>query len=136
MNRIEAVEQYSHAVKLGQKYLHDAVNRSTYPYPLVLDEILDERTLAGQASLGVVNIPADLIIGTRHAGRTAALAGNFMPLLEEKTEFAGKWISLCEAHLSDEGIRDPIRCVDYLGKFYVEKLRCTDDPGVGHPPNP
>ena len=47
MNRIEAVEQYSHAVKLGQKYLHDAVNRSTYPYPLVLDEILDERTLAG-----------------------------------------------------------------------------------------
>ena len=121
MNRIEAVEQYSHAVKLGQKYLHDAVNRSTYPYPLVLDEILDERTLAGQASLGVVNIPADLIIGTRHAGRTAALAGNFMPLLEEKTEFAGKWISLCEAHLSDEGIRDPIRCVEYLGKFYVEE---------------
>ena len=121
MNRIEAVEQYSHAVKLGQKYLHDAVNRSAYPYPLVLDEILDERTLAGQASLGVVNIPADLIIGTRHAGRTAALAGNFMPLLEEKTEFAGKWISLCEAHLSDEGIRDPIRCVEYLGKFYVEE---------------
>ena len=121
MNRIESIEQFNQALKLGQKYYHDAVNRSAYPYPLVLDDLLDERTLAGQASIGLVNIPSELIVGTRHAGRTAALAGNFMPLLEENTEFGAKWISLCNAHLSDEGIRDPVRCVEYLGKFYVEE---------------
>ena len=119
MSRLEAVEQFHAALKAGQKYYRDALNRSIYPYPLVLDEILDMRTLAGQAELGVINIPTELIVGTKTSGRVAALAGNFMPILDETSEFGLKWISLCEAHLSEEGIRDPIRCYEYLGKFYV-----------------
>ena len=51
MSRLEAVEQFHAALKAGQKYYRDALNRSIYPYPLVLDEILDMRTLAGQAEL-------------------------------------------------------------------------------------
>ncbi len=43
-----------------------------------------------------------------------------MPLLGLKTEFATKWINLCVSHL-DEGIRDPIICFEYLGKFYVQE---------------
>ena len=121
MSRTEAIQQYEAALKLGQKYYHDAIRRSRYPYPLVLDEILDEHTVAGRAELGIINIPSDLIIGTKSAGRTAALAGNFMPLLNESSEFAGKWITLCEAHLSDEGIRDPIECFEYLGRFYIQE---------------
>ncbi|MBQ8390295.1 MAG: BMP family ABC transporter substrate-binding protein, partial [Oscillibacter sp.] len=35
--------------------------------------------------------------------------------------FAMKWIDLCAAHLGDEGIRDPIRCYEYLGRFYVQE---------------
>ena len=119
MSRTEATQQYEAALKVGQKYYHDAIRRSLYPYPLALDEIIDERTIAGRAELGIVNIPSDLIIGTKSAGRIAALAGNFMPILPENSEFASKWISLCEAHLSDEGIRDPIQCYEYLGKFYI-----------------
>ena len=119
MSELEAVQQYELALKAGQRYYHDALKRGAYPYPPALDELVDEKQLAGRAELGVINIPTELITGTKTAGRTSALAGNFMPLLEENTEFAAKWIRLCAAHLGDEGIRDPIKCYEYLGRFYV-----------------
>ena len=121
MNRQEAVLQYKDALKLGQKYYKNALSRGQHPFPPVLDDILDESALAGRISLGLVNVPAELIVGTVSAGRGPALAGNFMPLLEEKTEFAAKWINLCEAHLGDEGIREPIIALEYMGKFYVQE---------------
>ena len=119
MSHQEASAQYVKALKLGQKYYKNAMGRGDYPYPPVLDELLTESQSAGQVDLGLVNIPAELIVGTRSAGRRAAFAGNFMPLLTPDTEFAIKWIALCDAHLSDEGIRDPIRCCEYMGRFYI-----------------
>ena len=121
MNRQEAVNQYNNALKLGQKYYKNAVSRGGHPFPVVLDEILDEANVSGRVSLGVLNVPSELIVGVKSAGRTAALAGNFMPLLGEESEFASKWISLCDAHLSDEGIRDPVVCYEYMGRFYVQE---------------
>ena len=121
MNEVEAVQQYSVALKAGQKYYRDALKRGAYPYPPALDDMVDESRIAGRMELGIVDIPAELISGTKTAGRTPALAGNFMPLLEQNSEFGAKWIMLCEAHLSDEGIRDPIRCYEYLGRFYVQE---------------
>ena len=119
--RSEAVEQYNVALKLGQKYMKNAILHGEYPYPLVLDEIVQESAVAGYSDLGVINIPTDHIVGTKSAGRINAFAGNFMPLLEPGTEFAAKWISLCEANLSEEGIRDPIQCYEFLGRFYVQE---------------
>ena len=69
-------------------------------------------------SLGVVEIPAELIDGTCNALRREAFSPSFLPLLPLESEFAKKWISLCEAHLA-EGIRDPIKVVEYLNHFYV-----------------
>lgn len=92
-----------------------------YPYPQVLDEIFDESMAAGRVELGTINIPTEHIVGTKTGGRQNAFAANFMPLLGEETEFAHKWISLCETNLSDEGIRDPIRCCEYMGRFYVQE---------------
>ncbi len=120
MNR-EALEIYHIALKAGQKYYKDAIARGNYPYPLVLEDILQESAVAGYADLGVINVPANLFVGTRTAGRVAALAGNFMPLLGSETEFGTKWLTLCKAHLGQEGIRDPITCYEYLGRFYVEE---------------
>lgn len=117
--RTEALAQYNAALKAGQKYYKNAVTHGKYPYLPVLDEIVPESSVAGYASLGILEVPADLIVGTKLAGRKEALAGNFMPLLETGTEFSEKWISLCAAHLSAEGIRDPIDCYEYLGRFYV-----------------
>ena len=69
--------------------------------------------------LGVIDVPTDSIVGTKSVGRRSAFAANFMPLLPNSTEFAAKWMALCDANLSDEGIHDPIRCYGYLGRFYV-----------------
>ncbi len=121
MSLQECIDQYKRAQKMGQKYYRAAIARGEYPYPQVLDEILNESMIAGRTNLGLVEIPTDLIVGTRAAGRRAAFAGNFMPLLPHDTEFGLKWIALCGAHLSDEGIREPIKCYEYLGRFYVEE---------------
>ena len=121
MSRQEAHQEYHEALKAGQKNYHNCVLRGRYPYLQVLDEILDDRMVAGRVNLGILEIPTDQIVGTKTEGRKNAFASNFMPLFPEHTEFSSKWINLCEAHLSDEGIHDPIRCYEYLGRFYVQE---------------
>ena len=132
----EANDQYAKALKSGLKYVKTAQAQGSRPYPAVLDEIEANYEIVGRTELGLMSIPTELIVGTRSAGRTAALAGNFMPLLEADTEFGVKWIHLCEAHL-EEGIRDPILAYEFLGYFYVQEgnkrvsvLRSFDAPTV------
>ena len=120
MNRIEAMTEYSRAQKLGVREYREAIVAGRYPYLPVLDDILENASVETQLPIGVVEIPLDQVVGTKTAGRTAAFASNFMPLLESDTEFASKWLSLCQAHV-EEGIRDPIRCYEYLGRFYVQE---------------
>ena len=120
-NRLEAAEQYNRALKLGQKSYKECVLRGRYPYPQVLDDILDDAMLAGRVELGVLEIPTEQIVGTKTRGRRLAFADNFMPLMEPDSEFAHKWMELCAAHLGDEGIREPIRCYEYMGRFYVQE---------------
>ena len=119
MIRQEATAQFAKALKMGQKYYNSCLMNGQYPYPQVLSEILDERMSVGRQPIGVIDIPADRIVGTTTAGRKSAFAGNFMPLLDKDTEFGAKWVSLCEAHLGETGIHDPIVCLEYLGRFYV-----------------
>lgn len=121
MSRAEARDQYAQALKQGRKCHKGCILHGRYPYPHVLDEILDNDTLAGQVELGVIEIPADQIIGTKTRGRRAAFAANFMPLMEPDSEFAAKWVDLCQAHLGEQGIRDPVLCYEYLGWFYVQE---------------
>ena len=121
MSRQEAISQYASALKQGRKSYKEALLRGRYPYPQVLDEIISDSMVAGQTELGVMEIPIDQIVGTKTAGRRSAFSADFLPLLDPDTEFAGKWVSLCEAHLGDEGIRDPIRCYEYFGRFYVQE---------------
>ncbi len=133
----EAQAQYAAALKAGQKCYREAVLKGEYPYPQVLDEILDERLAAGRAELGVIEVPMDRIVGTKSKGRRNAFAANFMPLLPMESEFGNKWVALCDANLGSEGIRDPIRCYEYLGRFYVEEgnkrvsvLKSFDAPSI------
>ena len=121
MNRQEAREQYGRALKAGQKYFRACVIGGKYPYPQALEEIFEESTSAGRVDLGLLEVPTEQIVGTTAAGRRSAFAGNFMPLLPVDSEFGSKWVELCAAHLGDEGIRDPIRCFEYLGRFYVQE---------------
>lgn len=87
----------------------------------VLDEILEDYETSGQEELGVIEIPADKIVGTKTRGRSDAFAANFLPLIGDKSEFSMKWQNLCQYHLGEAGIRDPIFCYEFLGRFYVQE---------------
>ena len=120
MTRAEALEEYVHAQRRAQKEYREKIAAGQYPYLPVLDDILQKANVESQLPIGVVEVPLELVVGTKTAGRTAAFASNFLPLLASTTEFASKWVSLCQAHV-EEGIRDPIRCFEYMGRFYVQE---------------
>ena len=120
MSRAEAIDQYIVALNMGKKYYKACMARGQYPYPQVLEQLLQNQETAGTVKLGLVDIPSERIIGTWAEGRKTAFAGNMMPLLDPTSEFGEKWIALCESHL-EEGIRDPITCIEYLGSFYVQE---------------
>ena len=114
------LEDYRSALRAGQRAYRACVARGQSPYLAVLDDILNGVNIVAQEPLGLVDIPAESIVGTKTSGRHTAFAANFMPLLEEDTEFAIKWSNLCEAHL-EEGIHTPIIAYEYLNKFYVQE---------------
>ena len=116
-----AKEEYTHALHMGQKELKELQAAGKPLDPLVLDEILPDTSSASVQDVGVIEIPSQRIVGTKSAGRIAAFTPSFLPVLSPDSEFGSKWINLCEAHLSDVGIRDPILCYEYLGNFYVQE---------------
>ena len=116
-----AVDEYALALKAGQKEYKELVAAGRSPYPAVLDELLPENSAETVVDVGLVEIPAERIVGTKSAGRITAFTASFRPLLDAKSEFGTKWISLCTAHLGDTGITDPIVCYEYLGNFYVQE---------------
>ena len=121
MITLEANEEYQLALKQGQKEARELTSAGREPYPLVLDEILDPAQQETVTEVGLLEIPAERIVGTKSAGRTSAFSATFRPLLSPESEFATKWKQLCSDHLSDTGIREPIVCYEYLGNFYVQE---------------
>ena len=137
MNLAEAREEYTKAVRMGQKELKELLSKGQDIYPSVLEELITEADVDSAVDIGLVEIPAKRIVGTKTAGRISAFTPGFLPLLSADSEFAHKWMTLCAAHLSDEGIRDPIVCFEYLGNFYVQEgnkrvsvLRYFDAPRI------
>ena len=117
----EAREEYNRALRMGQKQAKDLTAAGKNPNPAVLDELLSNRSDKNIQYVGVIEIPADRVVGVVSAGRIGAFSAGFLPLLSADSEFGYKWINLCGDHLSDTGIRDPIECVEYLGNFYIQE---------------
>lgn len=99
-------------MRLAQK---DRKASSTDILPALEDYDLD---LAYREPLGIIDIPIDLIVGTLTKTRAISFSPHFFPLMDENTEFAGKWMALSEAHIQD-GIREPIKAIEFLGRYYV-----------------
>ena len=116
-----AIDEYAHALRKGLKESRELSSQGKRSHPLVLDEILPENYPGAVVDVGLLEIPAERIIGTKTAGRVTAFSPTFRPLLSGKTEFANKWMHLCRAHLGETGIQDPILCYEYLGDFYVQE---------------
>ena len=114
------MEDYAKAYKMGKKDYQYRLLHGMQPTLAVLDDILPSKGSYAEVPLGIVQIPIDQIVGTKNGGRSSAFAGNFMPILDDHSEFALKWAKLNEAHIN-EGIRDPIKAYEYMNKFYVEE---------------
>ncbi len=111
---------YEDALKLGKKCYKQSLSRGEYPYLPVLDEMMPTGGSNAGIDVGIIELPIEFVIGTKTRGRTRSFARNFMPLAEEKSEFAAKWKRLCDSHL-DEGIRDPVEVWEYMNRFYVQE---------------
>ena len=120
MSRLEAMEEYQKALKLGQREVRECQSKGRPINPAVLHQVAGELAADKSINIGLVDIPANRIVGTKTAGRISAFSPSFLPLLDKNSEFATKWIDLCAAHLTD-GIRDPIVCYEYYGNFYVQE---------------
>lgn len=116
---LTSLDEYTLAVKQGQKEIAELSAAGKPTEPKVLDDILP--TMPSAVDLGILEIPANRIVGTKSAGRITAFSPSFRPLLAPNSEFGMKWIRLCDAHLGDTGITDPIECFEYLGEFYVQE---------------
>ncbi len=116
-----AVEEYNRALRQGTREIRESAAADQREHPLVLDEILPENSPGAVVDLGLMEIPAQRIVGTKTTGRITAFSPSFRPLLPVKSEFAMKWINLCAAHLGESGIQEPILCYEYLGDFYVQE---------------
>lgn len=112
--------EYSKAYKKGKKDYQLRMMRGERPTLPVLDEMLPVKGTFKEVPLGLVKIPLNRLVGTKTNARSNAFAGNFMPILSEKTEFAEKWASLYKSQVN-EGIREPIKAYEYMNQFYVEE---------------
>ena len=110
--------EYQDALKMGKREYRSRVSHGQFPYLPVLDEILSHTDIQTEQNMGLMQIPLDFVVGTSTMGRTYSFAANFMPILEEGTEFSVKWSNLSEAQIN-EGIRDPIKCYEYMNRYYV-----------------
>ncbi len=109
---------YSAAAKAGKKEVQSRLAAGLPAELPDLDSILDGAEIRGEVPLGLMDIPSDLMVGTKTRARASSFAPNFMPILDEDSEFAMKWSNLCSSHLA-EGIRDPVTAYEYLNKYYV-----------------
>lgn len=113
-----AREDYQKALKKGERSYARYLSEGKYPYLQVLEELLSHTDVVAEEDLGICSIPSEMIVGTFTAGRRTAFAPNFMPLLDDESEFAAKWQALYNAHL-EEGIHDPIKCYEFMNRYYV-----------------
>lgn len=113
-------DDYLKAKRAGEKEYKARVAAGEYPFLPALDDILPDNNTMTHRTLGLMEIPVDLIAGTKTCARQNSFAPNFMPLMEAKSEFGTKWDSLYRAQLQ-EGFNDPIKVFEYLHRFYVQE---------------
>lgn len=109
--------EYQKALRCGLKEKRDAQEHGL-PGELAVLPADAQKTSCGRESLGIVDIPLELIQGTCTALRAETFSPDFSPIMPVESEFAVKWMNLCSSHL-ENGIRDPIKAVEYLNRYYV-----------------
>ena len=113
-------EAYRQARKRGEQGRRRAISQSEHPYLSDLDGLVAQLPLGQRESVGLRDIPLEMVVGTVTKGRQSAFSCNFMPLLPFNTEFARKWSNLYDIQVT-EGYRDPIIVTEFMNRFYVQE---------------
>lgn len=109
---------YKAAKRMALKEYSSYISQGRNGYLPFLDGVLKNIEIISEVDLGIVDIPIKKIKGTYTYMRSTSFARNFMPLMNEESEFASKWMAVYEAQVN-EGLRDPIKVYEYLNWFYV-----------------
>ena len=113
-------EHYIKARRDGVREVHALQARGEDPMLPVLSEIVPSLNRLSQVPLGIQQISLDQIVGTATKGRTTAFSRSFMPLLDQGSEFATKWIALYD-DVVQVGLRQPVKAFEYYNRFYIEE---------------
>ena len=113
-------EDYSKARRMGLRTCRRNIRQGRSPYLLALESFLPRQKMQNPVSLGLCEIPVSLIAGTLTAERSNAFASDFMPIVDENSEFAQKWSALYDSQ-QEEGIREPILAYEFRNHFYVQE---------------
>lgn len=114
----KAYEEYERARKRGLKEAALYRQRGESGFLPVLDAKREENGVLAVMAQPMRAVSLNRVVGTYQASRANSFAPNFMPLLPSDTEFANKWINVCNWHM-ESGIHGPIRVYEYLWKYYV-----------------
>ena len=112
------IEHYQKARRDGLREVHALQARGEDATLPVLSEIVPSLNRLSQVPLGILQISLEQIAGTATKGRTTAFSPNFMPLLEQNSEFAAKWVALYDS-VELDGLRQPVKALEYYNKFYI-----------------
>ena len=113
-------EEYHEALRRGRDAVKRAEKAGVDPHLPVLDERINPSMIKGEVSLGLMDLPLSMITGNKESARSNAFANNFMPLLEDGSEFALKWGNLYDS-VQTEGVRESIKVYEYMNRYYVQE---------------
>ena len=65
MNRADGIDCYQKALRQGQRDYREKMNAGQSPFLPVLDDILQNVPVENQIPLGQVEIPLELLVGTK-----------------------------------------------------------------------
>jgi len=96
---IQARYEYSKALKAGQKEYSARTAKGERGILYALDELTNQSRIVAYMKQPQREISLSRVIGTYTSARANSFATNFMPLHQENSEFASKWMNLCAIHM-------------------------------------
>lgn len=115
----EVQQRYLQVHQLAKRSVCKAERKRKEASPRELKYDMDKSATVDSIELGVVEIPVNQIVGTAVFGEKDLYSPDFMPVASANSPYAEQWCQIYMDYLSDEGWRSPIRCVEYMGHFYV-----------------
>ena len=104
-------EIYKSARRRALREYSSYISQGRNGYLPFLDGVLKNIEIATEVDLGIIELPVKKVKGTYTHMRSTSFSRNYLPLIDEESEFASKWIAVYEAQIN-EGLRDPIKLMN------------------------